>query len=69
MARKGQTQWSNKWKSKVYDRYGLDFTKGTKENITKYAHSKGKTLRVYILELIEKDSGLDMKIHFSKKEQ
>lgn len=64
-----QSQASTRWKQKNYERFMLEFSKGTKDELTEYVKAQGLTMRSYILGLIEQDSGIDMHIHKAKKEQ
>lgn len=58
-----------KYRAKTYDRFMLEFTKGTKEEVAKYVQAHGMTMRSYILGLIEKDCGIDMQIYKTKNAQ
>ena len=53
------------WKKENYEPFSLRFTKGTKKEVVEYAYSQGLTLREYILNLIQDDTGIDMRIHKS----
>ena len=57
---KAQTNASNKYNAKAYDRIAMQVKKGNREKIREIAESKGVSLNGYIKNLIEKDSGLDL---------
>ena len=44
-----------KYNKKNYDRIEIKVKKGEKEKIKQYTENKGKSLNMYIIELIEKD--------------
>lgn len=62
MAKK-QTVWTDNWKKENYETFLLQFSKGTKKEVVEYAYSQGLNMRTYILNLIQNDSGIDMRIH------
>lgn len=64
-----QSQWSANWKRKNYERFMLEFTKGTKDKVSEYVQSQGLTMRSYILGLIEKDTGFDMHIYKGQEKE
>lgn len=64
-----QSQWSANWKRNNYERFMLEFSKGTKAKVSEYVQAQGLTMRSYILGLIEKDTGFDMRIYKDKEAQ
>lgn len=52
---KPETASKNKYNLKAYDRVNLTLPKGMKEEVRKYAESKGLSLNGYINKLIEED--------------
>lgn len=49
------TKYKNEFINKSYDRVNLTMPKGMKEDVKKYAESKGLSLNGYINKLIEQD--------------
>ncbi len=49
------TKYKNEFINKAYDRVNLTLPKGMKEDVKKYAESKGLSLNGYINKLIEQD--------------
>lgn len=49
------TKYKNDFINKTYDRVNLTLPKGMKEEVRKYAESKGLSLNGYINKLIEED--------------
>lgn len=55
--KKTQTQWSNEYTAKAYDRISVVVAKGERNNIKEYATKKGMTVNRYITNLISADMG------------
>ena len=53
-----KTESNQKWKRKNIDRVMIAFPKGKKEIIREYANAQGKTLTAYIIDVLERDSGI-----------
>lgn len=54
-SRKTQTQWSNEYNAKAYDRIALQVRKGRREQIRAHAAGHGESINGYINRLIEQD--------------
>ena len=64
-----QTKWTSNWKKENYERYMLEFPKGTKAQVIEHARKHGMSIREYILTLIELDSDIDMGFVRAKEEK
>ena len=53
--KKTQTQWSNEYNAKAYDRIALSVKKGRREQIRAHAAGNGESINGYINRLIEQD--------------
>ena len=56
-----ETIYTQRWKDANIDRMTFSLPKGKKELLRQYAESQGKTVSSYLIDLIEKDSGLNMR--------
>lgn len=57
---KAQQQRTNAWNSKAYDRINLTVPKGQREVIEAHAAAAGKSVNLYIRDLISADMGVSM---------
>lgn len=57
---KTSTASKNKYNAKAYDQIPLRVPKGKRDEIKAHAESKGVSLNKYIVDLIKKDSGIDL---------
>jgi len=57
--KKTQTQWSNEYNAKAYDRIALSVKKGRREKIRAHAAANGESVNGYINRLIAADMGIE----------
>lgn len=55
--KKTQTQWSNEYNAKAYDRIALSVKKGRRDAIRAHAAANGESINGYINRLIDEDMG------------
>ena len=53
--KKTQTQWSNEYNAKAYDRIVLLVKKGERDKIKEHAKTKGMSVNEYIYSLVKED--------------
>lgn len=53
--KKTQTQWSNEYNAKAYDRIVLLVKKGERDKIKEHAKTKGMSVNGYIYSLVKED--------------
>ena len=51
--KKTQTQWSNEYNAKAYDRLAVQVKKGRREEIRSHAQARGESLNVFINRAID----------------
>ena len=61
-------QYKNDFAKETYDRIALNVKKGQREQIQKYARSKGMSLNSYINKLIADDMGEALKVPEKQQE-
>lgn len=60
MVTDAQKKATAKYENKAYDKVLLRLAKGKRDKIKEHARNQGKSLNAYVLDLIRKDSGIDV---------